>query len=104
MSRDLSVVLIERSIALIESGWTQGAMARDKHGRITCPRSRRAVSFCGYGALMRSAWELTRDERRYAALMRQLSNLFSILEIVRMNDTTARPVIVTALREKMAEL
>jgi hypothetical protein len=53
---------------------------------------------------MRSAWELTRDERRYSALMRRLSNLFSILEIVRMNDTTARPVIVTALREKMAEL
>jgi YD repeat-containing protein len=38
MSKSLDSVLIERAIALVESGWTQNAMARDKQGRIVCVR------------------------------------------------------------------
>ena len=58
MSKTLNSVLIERAIELIESGWTQNATSRDEYGRKVCPSSKHAVSFCGYGALMRAAWEV----------------------------------------------
>jgi hypothetical protein len=69
-----------------------------------CPRSKRAVSFCGYGALMRAAWEMAGNASTYFAFMRQLSAHFPVLEFVRMNDSRTQIAVVDAMREKLALL
>jgi hypothetical protein len=102
MSKSLESVLIERAIALIESGWTQNAMARDMQGRIVCPRSKRAVSFCGYGALMRAAWEVGGNSSNYRTFMRRLTVFFPVLDLVRFNDGGTRTAVVGRMREILA--
>ena len=74
-------------------------MARDRDGRKVCPRSNQAVNFCGYGALMRAAWEIG-GSRNYSALIRQVSVLFPVLDFVRLNDDGTQTAVIDAMRDK----
>lgn len=47
-----SEILVEAKRLLVEKGWTQGAYARDKYGRMQEIPNAGATCFCAYGALM----------------------------------------------------
>lgn len=104
MSKNMSAALVERAISLIESGWTQNAFARDRQGRAVSPRSRRAVSYCGYGALMRAAWDMSASETLYSTLMRRVCQHFSTLEFSRLNDSESMHVVLDEMRGRLADL
>jgi hypothetical protein len=91
MSKPLEQQIIEQARALIAdpAAWTQGEFARDAHGAPVSWRSKEAVQFCVWGALNRTAYEMTGDRRRAitladraAAAMREPGGSLS-----RINDT-----------------
>ncbi len=104
MSKNINSALIERAISLTELGWTQNAFARDRQGRPVSPRSWNAVSYCGYGALMRAAWDMSANENLCSMLMRRVSQHFSILELSRLNDSESMHVVVNEMRGRLAGL
>jgi len=50
--------VVQRAIALLDQGWTYGALARDALGHEVPVLSKRAVRFCGLGALERAHHDL----------------------------------------------
>lgn len=56
MTRDREILAQAR--ALIDSGWCQRALARDRNGRMVDPLSDEATEFCPHGAIVRAAgWD-----------------------------------------------
>lgn len=49
------------AMALMQKGWCQGSMAKDKRGREIYACDHRAVSFCAYGAVRRAVDDLGLD-------------------------------------------
>ena len=70
MSKSLNYQIVEGARALVElrSTWTRYYLALTHDNRECDPTDPRAVRFCAYGALMRSASDLTGDGRRAAML------------------------------------
>ena len=63
MSRPLKLQIVERARALIadEQHWCRRNLANDMNGVPTFPTSARAVKWCGLGALVAAAYQLTND-------------------------------------------
>lgn len=57
---DAQLEHLKRMRGLLASGWTQGALARDRNGHEVSETSDNAVSFCIAGAMYRSARGLIR--------------------------------------------
>lgn len=55
----LASQILSRAQDLVKTGWTQGALARDKNGQYTSEYSLEACSFCTLGAYFRAARELS---------------------------------------------
>jgi hypothetical protein len=72
MSRHLQSEIITRARQLLEDRrrWTRYASARDPSGRKCTPFEDRAVRYCAYGALLRSAYQVTGCRKRAAKLAR----------------------------------
>ena len=66
MSKSLTSQILEGARALVEvrATWTRYHLALTRNNRECDPTDPRAVRFCAYGALMRSAYELTGDASR----------------------------------------
>lgn len=66
MSKSLSYLVVDGARALVEvrSTWTRNYLALTRNNRDCDPTDPRAVRFCAYGALVRSAYDLTGDEGR----------------------------------------
>jgi hypothetical protein len=63
LSRPLKLQIVERARALIadEQHWCRRNLANDMNGVPTFPTSARAVKWCGLGALVAAAYQLTND-------------------------------------------
>lgn len=70
MSKSLNYQIVEGARALIElrSTWTRYHLALARNNRDCDPADPRAVRFCAYGALIRSAYDLTGDTTRAGVL------------------------------------
>jgi hypothetical protein len=51
-------MLLARARELIEDGWTKGASARTKNGKVVDPSDPKAVRFCLIGSLIRARRDL----------------------------------------------
>lgn len=74
--------VLKRARALISDpkGWTQGASARNKYGKMVDPESPKATRFCALGSVVRSS--STTDEEKSA-----LRALYAVCPVVvAMND------------------
>jgi hypothetical protein len=72
MSRHLQSEIITRARQLLEDRkrWTSYASARDPSGRKCTPFEDRAVRYCAYGALLRSAYQVTGCRKQAEKLAR----------------------------------
>ena len=63
MSKSLDHQVLEgaRALVALRSTWTRYYLALTRNNRECDPTDPRAVRFCAYGALMRSAYDLTGD-------------------------------------------
>ena len=63
MSKSLSYLVVDGARALVEvrSTWTRNYLALTRNNRDCEPTDAKAVRFCAYGALVRSAYNLTGD-------------------------------------------
>ena len=70
MSKSLNYQVLEGARAFVEvrSTWTRHCLALTRNNRECDPTDPRAVRFCAYGALMRSAYDLTGDHARASML------------------------------------
>lgn len=66
MTRSLihQIVLEARPLVAKRGTWTNHALARTEGGDVCDPCNTAAVRFCGFGALVHSAYKLTGDEVR----------------------------------------
>ena len=77
MSRTLQSEIIARTRQLLEDRkrWTRYASARDPSGRKCAPVEERAVRYCAYGALLRSAYQVTGCRKRAEKLARETERM-----------------------------
>jgi hypothetical protein len=70
MSESLNhrVLLGARSLVELRSTWTRSYLALTRNNRECDPTDPRAMRFCAYGALVRSAYDLTGDAGRASLL------------------------------------
>lgn len=54
----LVIAVLSRARELIAKGWTRGNAAKDEHGEAVAPLSEQACTFCAYGAITRSTYDL----------------------------------------------
>jgi hypothetical protein len=67
-SLDYQVLLGGRALVEMRSTWTRHCLALTRNRRECDPTDPRAVRFCAYGALVRSAYDLTGDTTRAGLL------------------------------------
>lgn len=53
----LNTIVLNRAMELIQKGWTQGTLARDKRGRPVIIIDEKACAFCLIGAIRRAEFE-----------------------------------------------
>jgi hypothetical protein len=72
MSRNLQSEIIIRARYLLQDRrrWTRYASARDPSGRKCTPTDEHAVRYCAYGAILRTAYEVTGCRKRAKKLAR----------------------------------
>jgi hypothetical protein len=89
-------VLMEAADLIEQPGcWAQGALARDKDGYYTSPRSRDAVAWCWLGAL----YKVTSNEAVYHDAMR--ASLKFVTDVCEWNDQPGRTAseVAAAMRQ-----
>jgi hypothetical protein len=77
---------------LADSGWCKHDLAQDEDGRSCTPASKRAVSFCVYGALMKGSVLLGEAAPRggaFDSVVRRLNDA-AYIDFVHFNDSIAR--------------
>ena len=77
MSRNLQSQILSRARQLLDDRkrWTRHAPARDLSGRKCAPTEVCAVRYCAYGALLRSAYQMTHCKKRAAVLARSTEQM-----------------------------
>jgi hypothetical protein len=70
MSKSLVTQVLEgaRALVAVRATWTRHHLALTRNNRSCDPTDARAVRFCAYGALVRSAYNLTGDARKASVL------------------------------------
>lgn len=72
--------------AVLDRGWTRGAYARDKKGRVIDPKDDRVVECCLSGAVRRVCTSTTEIEMLSSALNEEIGKIASGYGIVWWND------------------
>ena len=75
MSKSLNYQVVEgaRALVALRSTWTRNYLALTRSNRECDPTDPPAVRFCAYGALLRSAYDLTGDAGRASMLAASLA-------------------------------
>ena len=87
-----AITILERAKKLIDSGWTQGAFARDMEGH-ACPlNTGKAVSYCITGAIttVRNPFTGSAGIRALKYTLRELCYLSGWTTLAAFNDATRR--------------
>jgi hypothetical protein len=84
MSKTLDKIIYERAAKLVESGWTQGAYARNGNGVAVSPFAKTAVQFCAMGAIQRAMSEVNGKKLEGMPLSMKIDDANELIE---MNDS-----------------
>jgi hypothetical protein len=105
LSRPLKIQIVERARALIadEQHWCQRNLANDMNGVPTFPSSPRAVKWCGLGALIAAAYQLTNDFDAADQLGHEaLSPRYRAATLMQINDISGHAAVLALFDEVIA--
>ena len=105
MARSLQIQIVERARALITDGthWCRGDLARDINGEEVSPTAARAVKWCGLGAVIAAAYQLTRDYDTANDLAHNaLRPHHGIATLVHVNDIRGHAAVLALFDEVIA--
>ena len=105
MSRPLKIQIVERARALIagEQHWCRRNLANDVNGVPTFPTSGCAVKWCGLGAVIAAAYQLTHDFDAADQLGREaLRPQYSPATLIYVNDTRGHAAVLALFDEVLA--
>jgi hypothetical protein len=105
LSRPLKIQIVERARALIadEQHWCRRNLANDVNGVPTFPTSGCAVKWCGLGAVIAAAYQLTHDFDAADQLGREaLRPQYSPATLIYVNDTRGHAAVLALFDEVLA--
>jgi len=105
MSKTLDETIMERALALVETGWTQYAYARTRKGRFVDWRSPEAVSFCAVGAILKAMDDVLGPNQVQS--IAHFSKLIASLPshtLMSINDNTDKEHILSGMRASLEHL
>jgi hypothetical protein len=105
MSRPLKIQIVERARALIadEEHWCRRNLANNVNGVPTSPTSQRAVKWCGLGAVIAAAYQLTNDHDAAHRLGHDaLRPRYGPATIIHVNDARGHAAVLALFDEVIA--
>ena len=105
MSRPLKVQIVELARTLIadKQHWCRHSLANDVNGVPISPTSGRAVKWCGLGAVIAAAYELTQDhDAAYRLGHEVLRPHFSPATVIHVNDVRGHTAVLALFDEVIA--
>jgi hypothetical protein len=105
VSRPLKLQIVERARALIadEEHWCRRSLANDVNGVPISPTSGRAVKWCGLGAVIAAAYQLTNDYDAAHRLGHEaLRPHYSPATVIHVNDVRGHAAAIALLDEVIA--
>jgi hypothetical protein len=105
LSRPLKIQIVERARTLIadEEHWCRRNLANDVNGVPISPTSDRAVKWCGLGAVIAAAYQVTHDfdaadQLGYEALRPR----YGAATLIHVNDTRGHAAVLALFDEVIA--
>jgi len=105
MSRPLKIHILERARALIanEQQWCRRHLGEDVNGVSVSPTSASAVKWCGLGAVIAAAYQLTHDFDAADQLGREaLRPRYGAATVIYVNDTRGHAAVLALFDEVIA--
>jgi hypothetical protein len=105
VSRPLKVQIVERARELIadEQYWCRRNLANDVNGVPISPTSGRAVKWCGLGAVIAAAYQLTHDYDAAHRLGHEaLRPRYGAATLIYVNDTRGHAAVLALFDEVIA--
>ena|SRR5690242_17150449 len=105
MSRPLRVQIVERARQLIadEQHWCRRHFGEDVNGFPASPTSPSAIKWCGLGAVIAAAYEITVDHRAAHDLaIRAMQPLYGTPTLVKVNDVRGHAAVLALFDEVIA--
>jgi hypothetical protein len=105
MSRPLKVQIVERACALIadEEHWCRRHFAGDASGFPVSPTSATAIKWCGLGAVIAAAYQLTHDaDAAYRVGYQALRPQYGSASLIQVNDTRGHAAVLALFDEVIA--
>jgi hypothetical protein len=105
LSRPLKLQIVERARALIadEQHWCRRNLANDMNGVPTFPTSARAAKWCGLGALIAAAYQLTHNaDAAYQVGYQVLRPRYGSATLIHINDVRGHAAVLALFDEVLA--
>jgi hypothetical protein len=105
LSKPVKIQIVQRARSLIadEEHWCRNELARDARGVGVCPLSDSAVKWCGLGAVIAAASEITRGNRAANDLaIRAMRPLYGTATLVKVNDLRGHAAVLALFDEVIA--
>ena len=105
MSKPLKIQIVEGARALIadEQNWCRRNLANDVNGALIYPTSERAVKWCGLGAVIAAAYQLTHDFDTANRLGHEaLRPRYGAATVIYVNDTIGHAAVLALFDEVIA--
>ena len=105
MSKPLKIQIVERARALIadEQHWCRRNLANDVNGVPIYPTSDRAVKWCGLGAVIAAAYQLTHDlDAAHQLGHDALRPRYGAATLIYANDTVGHAAVLALFDEVVA--
>ena len=107
MSRPLKLQIVEQARALIadEQNWCGRHLAMDVNGVAVSPTSASAVKWCGLGAVIAAAYQLTHDSDAAHQLGHEaLRPRYGAATLIHVNDTRGHAAVLALFDEVIAAM
>jgi hypothetical protein len=105
LSKPLKVQIVERARALIadEQHWCRRHLAEDGNGVSVSPTSTSAVKWCGLGAVIAAAYQLTHELDAAHQLGHEvLAPRYRAATLMQINDTSGHAAVLALFDEVIA--
>ena len=105
MSRPLKIQIVERARELIadEQHWCRRHFGEDAHGFPVSPTSPSAIKWCGLGALIAAAYQLTcKADAAYQVGYQALLPRYGSATVIHINDVRGHAAVLALFDEVLA--
>ena len=105
MSRPLKIQIVERARELIadEQHWCRRHFGEDAHGFPVSPTSPSAIKWCGLGALIAAAYQLTHNaDAAYQVGYQVLRPRYGSSTLIHINDVRGHAAVLALFDEVIA--